>query len=337
MLLTGGKSMTCVHRDYFPNLHISPDTIWQYLACSEKIAYFQAYPKHSFIEQTFCDDINICLYERESSLSLDRAANSLNSLYYNYHHYLSVSDPEDFIYNQVYNGRIVGFNTEFTLFPNYTWYQDEKHRNSPHYSMIVGFDDADYYVADAPNLLAPDFLQKGNITLINKKELLKAFVDRCSFLTVTEEDNFINRAINIKELIYLTIERFYSKPVKKNDVVIWYGKAAFERLKDLFQNNDVRLMSMGIFEGPFIATTISGRRDLLKRCIAKYCGQNPYTGQGIQVLEQNRKSWAILANSIQKAIIKYGKYVPVPQKFEELYAIEKETIDILKLFIQKER
>ena len=329
--------MTYINRNYFLSQYEDPNTIWQYLSCPEKIAYFQINSKIPFIEGVFSDDINICLKERETLLFLDRASFSFYSLFYEYNFFSLVSDPEQFIYNQVHDGRIVGFNTEFTLIPNYTWYQDEKHRNSPHYSMIVGFDDTDYFVADAPNLIVSEYLQKGNITLIEQKKLLRAFEDRCSFITVIEKDSIINKTVNIKNLICLTIERFCSDPVIKDDTVIWYGKSAFERLKNLIKNNHTRLTAMGIFEGPFIATTISGRRDLLKRCIEKYCWQNPYADPAIQILEQNRKSWAILANSIQKELIKYGKCTSVFQKFEQLYTIEKETIDVLKLFIREEK
>ena len=66
--------MTYINRNYFLSQYEDPNTIWQYLSCPEKIAYFQINSKIPFIEGVFSDDINICLKERETLLFLDRAS-----------------------------------------------------------------------------------------------------------------------------------------------------------------------------------------------------------------------------------------------------------------------
>ena len=323
-----------IDRNYFPNKSSVPDTIWQFLPCEEKVAYFQIVPLFSHIEKVFCGDINIQLHEYENSLYFSRAPFSYSNLYYTINFFNAVDSPERFIYTQINQGNIIGFNTDFTALRNFTWYNDDIHKDSPHYSMIIGYNDENYIITDAPNLIKESFHMPNNISLINKKILNKLFEKKCSFLTVSYNYSS-SPCFNIVNLIEQIKETYLSLPNNRNSHILWSGKYAFDRFILLIEEKDPRVLGINLFEGPFIATTISGRRELLRRCISQYCHGFDFCIRAMDILTEGAKKWEILANTIRKHIIKYGKYTPDLSVFKTLYKIESETISVLTKFCEE--
>ena len=320
--------MKQIDRKFFPDKSSEPDTIWQFLPCEEKIAYFQIIPFFSHIEQVFCGDINVQLHEYENSLSFLRAPFSYSDLYYTINRFNTVDSPEEFIYSQIDHGNIIGFNTDFTALRNFSWYNDDIHKNSPHYSIIVGYDHENYVITDAPNLITQSFYLANHTSLISKKILNKLFEKKCSFLTVSC-DNCSFPRFNIVNLVEQIERTHHSLPIIKNSHIVWSGQYAFDRFILLIEEKDPRVSGINLFEGPFIATTISGRRELLRRCIFQYCRGFDFYTQAINILSEGAKKWETLANIVQKHKIKYGKYTPDLSVFKTLYKIESETVSIL--------
>lgn len=320
--------MIQIDRNYFPDKSSAPDTIWKFLSCEEKIAYFQINPLFPKIEQVFCGDINIQLHEYENLLSFSRAPFSYSDFYYTIKWFNNIDSPECFICSQINQGNIVGINTDFTLLPNFIWYNDDTHKNSPHYSMIVGYDHENYIITDAPNLIKQKFYMKNHTSLVKKDILNKLFEKNCSCLIVTCNSSFPS-GFDIIEIIEQIKKTYFSLPDYQDSHIIWNGKLALERFIELMNEEDPRIPSINLFEGPFIATIISGRRELLRRCIFQYYNNYNFYKQTIDILTKNAEKWEILANSIQKHIIKYGKYTPNLDVFKTLYKIESETISIL--------
>lgn len=308
--------MHLVKRIYFPD---NNKFIWPYLTCSEKLAYYQFQNDFDDISIIFCDSTNITLQEFSSNVLVDRASFNLKANFYypeSFHH---VQNYNDFICNHIDHGKIIGVNTEFTLLPNFKWYQDQSHINSPHYSMIVGYDNSTYYLTDAPNLLSNKYIVKNNLSPIPKHIFYKVLSQKSNFIVVHKKD-IDQLYLNIPALLVKIFDEYnYEMPQYENNRTVWYGKSALVRLYQLLDTE--KILSTNLFEGAFIASTINGRRIFLLNALKKFSKKSSYYMLET-ILKESSNLWNILGNTILKSIIKKGYYIPDKEFFHKILITE---------------
>ena len=118
--------MNYIDRRYYESWIDNQSVIWQYLDCIEKIAYHQFQGSSMIMEEVFCDDINICLVEKEDTLELKRNCIKASDQYFEQIWENNLRDPEQYIKDMLDKGIIVGINTYFYDIPNFTWYKKER-------------------------------------------------------------------------------------------------------------------------------------------------------------------------------------------------------------------
>lgn len=303
--------MKFIYRNYYSNLLEDPTTIWQYLSCTEKIAYYQLYNEYENIEDMFCNNTNIIFYELKNTIHVMSGNFDFSSRYYNVNKFDNVQKPGDFVCNLVTRDKIVGFNVNFDNIPNYNDYLNKMERTRHHYAMIVGYDDKDYWVADSPFLLHKKFMEKNHLTKISRELLEEEFAKQCSFVMIEKKDNLDKIHLDIDILIDNIISENISSGGKKQGNAIKYGKDALEKLFFLVKEKDTRLTSVNLFISPFPSAVISGRRTLLRRHLQRgIYYKNSYINNLIDVLTNCADMWLTISNQVLKGKINGNFYVP---------------------------
>lgn len=325
--------MKCIERKYFQSYIEDAQVFWQYLSCVEKIAYHQVQNRVIKLEEVFCNDINICLFETEKSVQIDRNSFPRFEQYFEINIVENIDRPDDYIHDLIDNGKIVGLNTSFYDIPNFTMYQKKEHLNSQHYTMVVGYDLHDYWITDVPRNLCSDKMRDDNIMLINKEFLNTQLTKQCKVLTIQERRDACHVILDIENLIVNIVSEFRECNSKISMGEVWTGKNAYERFICLIKDKDARIPSMFLFKGPHYATTISGRHNLLKRNIIKRYNYNEKIGRIINQLEVCERKWDGLANKIYKEVISNGFYRPDVRVISEIYIEETKTIEMLSTLL----
>lgn len=305
-----------VDRDYFP---VQPNNIiWPYLNCLEKIVYHQLQKSFDNISVIFCDNTNIILYENSKSFQVARASFDLLSNYFTKESFSHITNYHDFLCTHIDQGEIIGFNTEFTLLPNYTWYQDKNHVNSPHYSMIVGYDSINYYLTDAPNLLVKNNILLNNLSPIPKDKLVKVLEKKSSFIII--HNKHFEGTLDIPDLLRKIVTEYNNQLVQAdNKCTVWNGRAALRRLYQLLDTEKIH--AANLFEGAFISSIIKGRRKFLQNSLELFEGKNNYLLTD-SLLNESFNLWDILGNTILKSIMKNGHYSPDKELFQKILITE---------------
>lgn len=328
------SKMSYISRRYYESRKEDPNAIWEYLDCIEKMAYHQFQDSRLIMEEVFCDDINICLYETERYLELRRNDIKARNLYFDMNLRKNPEKPMEYIKEMIDKGMIVGINTYFYDIPNFTWYKRDRYKESIHFCMVVGYDENGFWLIDVPENMKTEYLKDQHITTISYDDMKRYLAKQCNILTFEKNDATFSVCEDLDDLIKKMIKEYSSEPCFHNGKIIWKGKAAYERLLQLIKEDDPRLLEMDFYHGEFISFIISGRHDIFKGNILKKYGNNSTTEDVLQWLEICQNKWKILAYKILRENIKKGIYTPIEKDIYNIYESEKKLMECLKLFIK---
>jgi hypothetical protein len=327
--------MGYISRRYYEKREDNSHVIWEYLSCVEKIAYHQLQDSPLNMEEVFCDDINICLLETESDLTLKRNCIKDPNRYYDIRREKNLEKPMEYIKKMIDNGILVGINTYFYDIPNFTWYRKERYKESIHVSMVVGYDERGFWLTDVPNLMKSDYLVDSHFTIIAYDDMRQYLAKQCNLLTCRVNFDSFSISDDLDSLLKKMIAEYSRPSFLVNREMIWIGREAYERLLYLIKKNDPRLLEMDFFHGEFVSFIISGRHDILKRNITKKYGNNSVTQDVLQWLEICQNKWKNLAYNILKQNIKTGIYTPKEEDISNIYEAEETLIEYFKLFVDR--
>ena len=327
--------MRYINRRYFENLKEDPNAIWQYLDCIEKIAYHQFQDSSLLMEEVFCDDVNICLWESQGELKLLRNYIKHTNRYFDRIWVSDIENPIGYIKENLDNGFLVGINTYFYDIPNFNWYKNERYRESVHVCMIVGYDESGFLLADVPELMKTEYLQNEQTTIILYDDMRQYLDKQCRILTFREKANTFSICENVDDLLCKIINEYSAEPCLQDGKIVWKGREAYERMLYLIQNNDPRLLEMDFYHGDYLSFIISGRHDILRRNIIKKYGENNETKEVLETLKTCQIKWKILAYRILKDNQRLGIYIPIANDIYDIYESEERLIENLKDFVIK--
>lgn len=327
--------MSYINRRYYESQQEAPNSIWRYLSCIEKIAYHQFQDTQYDMEDIFCDDINICILERDDELVIKR--NSLKSIkqYFDVIWRTNLTNPEEYIKRQIDAGIIVGLNTYFYDIPNFLWYKGEGNKDSKHICMVVGYDEENFWFTDVPRNMISEYLVEQHLTRIPNEEMRQYLNKRCNVITFREKNNVSHIYDDLRVLIKEMLLENSILPYKDDEGIMWKGKFAYERLIYLLRMRDQRAIRMELYHGEYMATIISGRRELLRRNILKKYGNNEETKNVLLQLKNCAQMWEILGNKIEKEVLKKSAYDPKEDAIINIYDAEKKLVKSLEDFAAK--
>lgn len=326
--------MNCIDRRYFESLKENPNAIWKYLDCIEKIAYHQFQDSPLIMEEVFCDDVNICLYESPSDVSLTRNTIKPKNYYFDWTVVKSPGNPLEYVKKLINEGIIVGINTYFYDIPNFTWYQNERYRESVHFCMVIGYDENGFWLKDVPGLMKVEYLNDRNFTIISYEEMARYLSKQCNIFIFREKNDTFFIRENLDELIRKMIQEYSAPLCVENEIMVWKGKNAYERLLLLIKNEDPRLLEMDFYHGDFASYIISGRHDILRRNILKKYGDNRLTQDVLKMLKVCQNEWEVLGNKILKENMKKGICVPTEGDIYNIYKLEHKLVEYLKFLVE---
>ena len=174
-----------------------------------------------------------------------------------------------------------------------------------------------------------------HLTRIPNEEMRQYLNKRCNVITFREKNNVSHIYDDLRVLIKEMLLENSILPYKDDEGIMWKGKFAYERLIYLLRMRDQRAIRMELYHGEYMATIISGRRELLRRNILKKYGNNEETKNVLLQLKNCAQMWEILGNKIEKEVLKKSAYDPKEDAIITIYDAEKKLVKSLEDFAEK--